>query len=335
MSDDSTPEPAQTDHPTQRQGLGFTGRRRNRKTRRSVRVADTVAKYGITVGGLFVIAALAALVAFLFSTVLPLFASPSVEQRLATKLTDRGDIVAVGVDEELKSLWTLSEAGELSTYRVASGEKVSSTDLSDVPVTAVSESRGDVGIGREDGTVVVGTIGAGQPDYSRELVGGLEALRPGETMVLDGGVADVTEDGLVRITRVRQELSDPIPLGESPRAPVTHIDYLREGDNLQALVARRADGKLYFARITSQLNMMTGERKLRLKTSPLPTSDAVPEGEDVVAVMIGRSGADAYVLYANGFVTWYSTKDLTAGEGEAQVVEERNVLSEPGRTVTA
>ena len=310
----------------------FTGRARRRTTRRGVKVADAVAKYGITIGGLAVVAALAALIVFLVVVVWPLFGNASSERTIAAPLPARGEAkrpVAMAMDDNLLAAWTLDPGGSLGVYELDRREgtlaPVLRRQLGQAPVTAVSESRGVVGLGLADGTVVVGKIDfdAQYPkDFPPELAGRTSKDPP---TIVGEAVGDVTRTGRPRLTTVSADLSEPIRLveaaeeepGDAPvgeEAAVAAIDFIRdESGGKNYLVARRADGRTFWATTVTKQDMRTGETTTTLRKYELPRSIAHDPDAEVAAVLAGRNGTDTYVLFRDGHLVWYDTRDLARG----------------------
>ncbi|MEM7808248.1 MAG: hypothetical protein AAF561_09080, partial [Planctomycetota bacterium] len=186
------------------QARTISGRPRRRTTRTSVKVADAVAKYTITAGGLGVIAALALIMVFLINVVLPLFSDADSERAAAIQLptgsaegADRR--VAMGLDDNLNALWTLDAGGGLNLYRLvlasedgaeSAVELLDSRDLSDATVTAVSVDDGAIALGRSDGAVTLGTLDF-DAELMREAPPELADLEPGQNRIFEGGVADI------------------------------------------------------------------------------------------------------------------------------------------------
>lgn len=337
--------------------------RRDRKTRRSVKIADTVAAIVIRAGGMAVVIAFASIVAFLLYVVIPLFSGPEIKQTLsqpilppaldaatsqpvtaaaddaatfrpttqATVVPLTGDIAeapqpyAMSVDENLVSLWLLDGKGNLSTYRIDGAELIGSRSLSDVPVTATSNDDGATALGLEDGTVIIGTIG-----YSLEYVydrpDALESLQAGQTAAYEGGVVEIGPTGALRVTRVDPQLSDPDAIGDDGvESPVRFIDYVSDR-TVEAIVGLREDGKLFYDLIRKQRNMLSGEMQTRLVKYELPRSKTAPD-ELPKAVLMGGGGRQVYVVYANGHLTRYNTNV----PDQAALVEEVNLLTREER----
>ena len=323
----------------------ISGRARRRQTRTSVKVIDAVAKYGITVGGLAVVAALTAIVVFLFVVVVPLFHNADTE--LASEATlpaaaegadELAAPIAMAVDENLLALWTLDAAGGVVFYHTdtidGTPQLVSRTQVSERVVTAVSESGGTVGVGCEDGTVLLGSVSF-DVSYPRERPEELRDLERGTSVVHDGAIADVIPNGSLRLTTLKVAFGEPLPLEEGVEQPVEQVDYLKDGGS-EFMVARRADGAMFWGRITTKQNLRTGELRTTSRQYPLPAPSERSATASVVDLFLGRGGTNAFLLYEDGHLVWFDTKAL-AGSGsdpQARVAEERDLL-EAGQSVSA
>ena len=309
----------------------FTGRARRRKTKASIKVADALAKWVFTIGGLGVVVALASIIGYLVWVTLPLFGSASMKVAAARTLPagdEAGRPVAVRVDEFKKAVWLLDETGSLDVYSFKTGDLIRNEPLSAVPVTAVSAKGDAVALGLEDGTVMLGTIRF-TLDYPGEVPEALAELAEGRTLVYDGGVAGVAR-GNLRITRVEASLGEPQKIGKKlDSSPVLNIDYLRDGSDQAALVLRE-DGRLLLELVSTTTNMMTGEERVRLSEYELPTEER-PEDRRPLAALLRAGGEGAYLVYEDGLTVRYDLSDPS----EAKIVERADVTPEAGVGVSS
>jgi phosphate transport system permease protein len=141
----------------------FTGRSRRKQTPWTVRLADSSAKWLITVGGIGTIVAVSLVFLFLFAVAIPLFcpARVSNDHRVPI-LAENGPVLAAGVDEFRTLSWQVTGSGEVRVSRLDTGETVFTRPLLEIGVpTAITQSMSssNVAIGTEEGTVRVGTVG--------------------------------------------------------------------------------------------------------------------------------------------------------------------------------
>ena len=169
----------------------YTGRKR-RATRGSVKIIDTLAKYIICTGGIAVTLAFVGIVAFIFYVVVPLFGGARLTALPATRLAQPASAsveladkkaappLAMGMDENLASVWVIDGQGKLTTYRAAGGELLKTLSLSKQPLTTISNNRGDIAIGLADGSVIVGRVSQSFNYVDPKLLPpSLGSLRPG------------------------------------------------------------------------------------------------------------------------------------------------------------
>jgi phosphate transport system permease protein len=355
-SSDPQPRPdnGRSTGPDERARSGFTGRKR-RSTRPIVKVADFVAKNVICAGGMGVVLAFAGIVLFIGSVVIPLFrdarfallstatlakvpagpavAPPSTQPSKGPAPTQptakEAKPIAMGMDENLATLWVLDGGGDLSTYRAAGGQFVSANATSKQDITSVSNNRSDVAIGYSDGTVRVGQFRSDveylDPSTAPDVV---KSIPPGQTVLYKDGVAMTTGSNQIRVVRTVPDLSEPIKVGESPASPIIAVDYNFTPD-LEVLAAARADGRLYFNTITKKENVMTGKIRRSVRNFELPVPPAY-RSQNPFAVLLGLNGRLVFVVYPDGRLLRYSTDNPE----QAFVAEEVNLLP-AGQSVSA
>ena len=100
----------------------FTGRARQRTTRRSVLIADRLARIFISVGGIGTIIAVLGVMVFLVWVVVPLFLPAKVEGVDAFDRASREELLHLGVDEYQVLSWVLLENGKAEVFRLDTGE---------------------------------------------------------------------------------------------------------------------------------------------------------------------------------------------------------------------
>ncbi len=341
---------ADTNQDEQTSGYGgaFTGRPRRRTTRTSVKVIDAVAKYGITAGGLGVIGALALIMVFLVSVVVPLFGDAEVEGQLATDLPPSdGRPVAMALDRNLRAAWTLSAEGSLQSLMVEPADDedapgrvtpVATQMLGgDGTITAKSVDKDAIALGFASGKVMLGTIGFSL-DYLNERPTELRHLEYGQAVSYDGGVADLTRQGTVRLTKLDAQLADPIDLLEGglvEQQPITHIDYAGGagyGGGTAVLAARLQDGRLFWAQSTTKRDMRTGEPRTTLRRYELPSPQRHDADAEVAGLMLGREGDFVFLLFADGHLVWY---DATALKKVRRGVEPQAIIAQELDTLDA
>ena len=108
----------------------FTGVRREKQTRWTVRFADVASRSLITVGGIGTIAAILLVFVFLASVVVPMFDSPTVDAEQTTKLAWGEDkLLRVTIDEYRTMGWALNSSGSIIVFRADTGEIIQRLSL--------------------------------------------------------------------------------------------------------------------------------------------------------------------------------------------------------------
>ena len=206
----------------------FTGRTRNRQTRKGVVLADKVARTLITVGGIGTILAVLGVMVFLISVVIPLFLPADIDN-LATFDVAEAEVLHLGMDEYRLLGWILRPSGQIDVYRLDTGALRHSEQLFE-PGQMVSSSfliRGDLAIfGLADGTVQIADVG-----FETTISNG-EGLAPEARQILqedpeaivdfEDGVVSLTPQGQYRIQRFATELGRSTRIGNGPVLEVSH-----------------------------------------------------------------------------------------------------------------
>jgi phosphate transport system permease protein len=286
---------------------GFTGRTR-RATRPSVKIIDAIAKYVICIGGIGVTIAFTVIIGFLVWVAVPLFGGATLKQTRVVDLAsaDRATTLplAMGVDDGMLTAWILYDDGKFNTYKLSSGELVKSVAATDKKITALSNTRGEVAVGHDDGTVQVGRI-TQSVDYppSEKIPAQHQKAKPGSVFVMGDAVVSVIAPGEFRALRTKCELGESMTIGSGAASPVKHVDYFFT-DRLEAVTALREDGQLVYATITKRENMMTGAITTTLdnKTLELPARS----GEAPLSLVMGLNAQMIYVIYGDGTAIRYN-----------------------------
>lgn len=311
------PKPAKT----------FTGVAR-RTTRKSVKVVDSIAKYVISIGGVSVVLAFAAIVAALAFVVVPLFQAPKTAPRLNVQLPKPSpgpgaELRGMGIDEYLHYVWTVNGAGHLVVYRTAGGEMVKSDALSDSAPTAISVDHRNVAVGRADGTVRAGQITT-EIEFIQQKTDAMEALQQGQTMAFNNGVVSLTPEGLARNFRVIADMGEPLTIGDTP-SPIRLVDYAFS-DRLEVIVAMRDDGKLFYSSVTKK---GLGTKKRRVAENFEIAIPQTHQSKRAQALLVGLNGRMVYVIYPDGLTLRINTDD----PAKAYVAEEVDLIADGSRAL--
>ena len=235
----------------------LTGRGPRRRTRRSVRVAERVAKTMITIGGVGTILAVSLIMAFLLWVVVPLFTQSDAQARAAAPQTASTPTSHVVVDEYLVLAATVDHAGWVRVWRLDNGALLKEErPFGDAQPTCSGTRAGEVAFGFADGSVRLLKL-AFQSDFlnAKERPSALTALGGELLTVIDGAVVQRTADDQLRRQRLVIAASEPLALGS---APVAAVDV--GGDDERMLVAAAfADGGLALGEVEQSENPFTGE----------------------------------------------------------------------------
>lgn len=310
-------------------------RSRRRGTRWRVRAEDVLARALIAIGGIGTIVAVIGVFVFLAVEVLPLFRSASFEpSQVATP--PNAQVLHAAVDEYRLMGWRLTEDGELTIFRLDTGETLESRPLiSSGKIEAVSFDAGlKMGaLGMADGTVSLVNI-AFKTDFPTEdslSPEVLNILREGAeertTAVMGDALVQRTRQGQYRRQRLVAELGPGMKL---PEAPVRQVDLTSQSNGV-GLVALAGDGEdmaLYAATLTEKEDFFTGETAIAL-TAPKPLPFEGVHNAQPVFLGFAALGSDVYVIFENGWLERIRTI------GTEPFIAEKGRLGELTDTITA
>ncbi len=311
----------------------FTGVRRAKHTRWTVRLADVVSRSLITVGGIGTIAAISLVFVFLAWVVVPMFASPTVEGEQTTELAWGEDkLLRVVIDEYRTLGWAINSAGSLIVFRADTGEILQRKPLfSDARMTAASFAVDgpSVAVGFSDGTVRLGKV-----DFSAELLDVnehredirklLEDLPAGGVMPFAGGIAQRMEQGGFRHQKIAVEFDEPIRLGTSPVMLVDHY----ADERRTVLSALTAENKLVHTSIR-RITAIDGTVRLRpSKRRELPFQ---PRSAAPLKLLLTGLGDGVILAWKDGHAARYDCR----GTDEATLAEEVDLIADRDATLTA
>ena len=292
----------------------FTGRRRDRTTKPSVKWADRAAAGLITVGGVGTILAIFGVGAVLVWQVVPLFlpgelATPAVlgAGAVAGGPGEDATPAAFRVDEFVSAAAIIGADGVVAAVRADDGTLLGTAPLAppDAPgpptAAAAAFDTPAVALGFADGTVRVGAVDfvsrfrpaaglpAGVEDLNRGEFAAVQADAPGDA----GAVAEATAGGRFRVQTVRvAPAGDPLTLGEGPVRRLTVagppggpvVAGWTEGDGL-ALLSPRGRAEL-----------------------TVPADVTVPAGPPAF-VRIGDRAADVTAAWPDGTAVRFNTRN--------------------------
>lgn len=309
----------------------FTGRTRERRTKRSVHVIDFIARSMITMGGLMTVVAVFTVCLFLVWVVVPLFMPASTQPPARTAAPSAGvRPLFVGSDEYRRLGWALYPDSTLNVFRLDNGKSIVSRKLFESPkMTAAvfSTQFADAAFGFDDGSVRLGRISFGttfiEPGDAEPA---LQNLKPGDVVEHNGGLIEKIPSGQLRTLALDVKLEEPVPTFEG--TAITHLDAARSANSM-IFAALGADGRLIIESVRARKNIMTGKVVFSKEIGNLPY-DASARGKPAFLRLSGL-GDNVFVAWEDGTLTRYDTRDYA----KASVTEELDLTPEPGARLTA
>jgi phosphate transport system permease protein len=292
---------------------------RSKSTPRRVILVDRIADWTISIGGLAVILAVFAIMAFLVDVVLPLFAGPhtaeSSRYALAPLPEGRGRPLALFSDEYETVGVLVDQSGSVEVFHLATGRRLTELELplGEVPVTAFARTLADghVVFGFADGSVRFGRIDARADVVPAEAVPAeLSPLGDGDGS--DGGaVYREVPGGQFRRVEAVVELAEPQP-APAAKAAIVALD-LRVGGSVErparAYVTVDAGGSAILHRSESRMNLLTRELTTTTSEVPLP---ALQGAGSVSAVLLTQLADEVFLAERDGTLVRFDVRDGSA-----------------------
>ena len=320
MSDDSGQQP----------GSSFTGIKRQRRTRFSIKLADIISRILITCGGVGTICAVGLVCIFLVVEVLPLFMPGKAETSgTITVASKQPSVEYLHSDEYRLMTGIVTSTGHWVVQRSDTGEVLHDSELfpgAEPTAWSFSTAGDSVAVGFADGSVRLGSIGF-QPEFlrSRDVAPELRELAMGEFRTVDGGIVERTPEGQLRRQVPVFEFSDPVDA--LPGKRIVKLDHLVT-DRRRIFTAVAEDGSGVLSRVRERKNLMTGKVTLRTRGVDLPNLQR--DGQNPIFVGLTGLGDNVWVTWANGHFQRIDTRNAD----EAIIVEELD-LERGGIEVTA
>lgn len=320
----------------------FTGYKRVRKARASVRISETISKLIITIGGIGVIAAVFLVFVFLASVVVPLVSQSRLEDSVEQKRTDsRSANVSSAIDQflildefHIAAVELVDSGRAVQHYRIDAGVAAGQEQLGRLPLfdrvpTALnySDSDGALVAGFSDGTIQIGQVLFTTNFYENEDVPvELRSLSEGEVSIFQGATVQRTPIGQLREQRLEVRIDDPIKSGHD--GAVLLIDQVvRSVGPVIAMVTD--DGMLRVRAVRLRTNILTGRVTASITGGTIPIPD-FDRDSDLAAVMISGNADAVYVLWKNGEFVRFDTRDFS----QPGLVERGDLLAESFARVT-
>jgi phosphate transport system permease protein len=290
--------------------------KREKKARKAVLIADALADWTITVGGISVIVAVLGILVFLVAEVLPLFYRGAVTFQHTYRLEGSPqEPLGIFMDEHRTLAVFLSEQGQPRPYHVRSGTPLAgpSADYNGKSITAFSAALDGTNavFGFSDGTVRFATLRFPTrivPDG--ELPKGLRALDDRDSTDGSAVYSKIPGDQY-RKTLFHLDLEEEVQASKQGH-PIVRLGYRVSGQaerQVKAFVATGADGVTTLNLASSSVNLLTGARRISVEQMKLP---ALPKGTKVHSLLLTTKADQVLVADRSGVVHRYNTVDFKA-----------------------
>ena len=304
----------------------FTGRSRQRKTTRLVRVTDILARGLITMGGIGTIIAVSLVCVLLFLVVVPLFGSASLTPLGSAALPGtnvgwgsggsaggrrQAAVRFITADEYRVMALAFLDNGHVQSFLLSDGLPIDSKPLfKDEKCTAWSfPGGGQAAFGFEDGTVQLGKLGFKSSFIDRaDQSDDLKLLKPGTITRNEGGVVQAMPDGQIRRQQLSIEMSDPVKVSDTASIILLDVTRRPDGDVIAALAS---DGTLYIKKASSKKNIMTGKVKTVLSGGEVKLPGFNP-AEPPKYVLLSGIADTVYIIWEDGKLIRLDTRDPDA-----------------------
>ena len=310
------------------------GRRRRRTPKKSVLIADRIARWTIALGGIGSIVAVSLVGLFLFYVVVPLFLPPSLEEEANVAVGASKHVVHLGLDEYGTMAWALHRDGSIVVRSLSDGEVVKRLEVPGAPLLtcwSFGIDSDQCAFGYADGTVRLGAVGfATEFLDADELPADLHELAAGETATFGSGTVQLTPENQFRHLEMTLTVDEPLQLATHPIALVDQ-SVGNTGPLLAAL--DRAD-VLHVRRLRRRRNLLTGETTTRIRGESLDLREA--------GLMAAGETAPAHLLLTglgdNVMLAWTGGRLLridTSNPSDPQPTGELDLVPENGHQLTA
>lgn len=316
------------------QKSAYTGRHRARVTRRSVLMADKVAKLLITMGGFGTIISVSLVFVFLFIVVVPLFKNAHIEQTAAIDPpwpADRLHPVHLAVDEYQTLGWMYFQDGSVEIVRLDNGQVLDDhTPFPDnAPTAHAFDPRlGHAVFGFANGAIRLADIRftTAFPD-PETLPADIRAMARGDIANFEGGIIQVTPEGQFRTQKLSKEIGEPFYFDNPAAIRLLDQSVRPSGPTIAAYTA---DGLLRIQRVTQRRNLLTGQTTTVLTGGYIQVPARPGKGHPDHLLLSGIADT-IYLAWADGHMMRFDARDLNA----PVLAETIELVGVPGETVTA
>lgn len=287
--------------------------RQPKKTRVWVLIADRLADYTITIGGIMIIAAVMAIMVFLVWEVIPLFQGGSVVSQAEYAVQTKSSPTLSLCTDEYKSIAALVHTdGSVSIWHAKTGTplQVPSFDLGGKTVTSANRAIDGthLAFGFSDGTVRFGTVEFKTDVFAKDKApANLKKISAVDST--DGlAVFSVVPGNQIRKVSVHLDLEDEIVVSPT-HSPIVALGYRYShfADRpRKILVTVDANHAASLAITESKKNLLTQKVVSRTTTSDLPP---LPKNANPTYAMVNEMADEAYFAEKSGKVYRYNARD--------------------------
>lgn len=299
-------------------GPTFSGYRRQRKTRLSVRLGECLSRLMITLGGIGTIIAIVLVCVFLVWVTIPLFGSAKSEPQGQHAISWAGKPLLMGVDSDQILGWAVLHDGSFTTFRLDTGEIILTQPLFiGANLTCASQpSRHDQFlVGFSDGTIRLGKISTSAELLDESKVSpAVRDLVKNASIKHQDGLAHRHENGSLTLHQAKAVFDAPVKLAAGQAVQAVDLSTRPTGPILCSL---SADGILRVSEVTETKNLITGKVKKELSGGEMKVKpregNRLPEH-----VLINGVGDNVYLVWNDGTLQRVDARSIK----EPRVVEE-------------
>jgi phosphate transport system permease protein len=314
------------------QEKSFTGRTRQRKTRRGVRMANIAARFMITFGGIATILAVLLVCVFLVAVVVPLFQSPDLEPLEPVSFPGKNmQFETLALNEYLTMGWTFGPDGTLTVFRMDTGDTVGRYRPTGdrVPTAAAFSSRdGAVAFGFSDGAVQSGTIDFTtrfmEPDEIPETI---RQISPGAMAVHEDGMIELTPEGQFRFQTLSIRLNEPVVVEEGSAVRLIDISMKPGGP---VIAAYTDSGTLHIDEIVSRKNLLTGKTINAVNGGKISVEERI-QSPDPSWLILSGLGDNVFLAWSDGTLIRYDSRNIA----DPVTAETVDIVPEPDQSLTS
>ncbi len=288
----------------------------DKKTRKILLIADRIAERIITTGGILVIAVVSCILIFLVVKVAPLFKSGTIDKTYSYTIGKQSDdLLFMGIDEYKTISVLMKKNGEISIFHAKSGFRLKSPEVTfdEKEITAFSKTTNGehLAFGFSDGSVSLArTFFDINIITKKNIPKNLETLDDRDST--DGAfVYSRISGGQYRKIGFKIEFESSIMVSPENK-PVIAVDYHITGEaerRVKALVTVDSGGSALLSKVKSKINLLTGERRSKIKKTILP---ALPQNLAIHSVLLTEQADMVLISAAGGRIYRYNTEDFNS-----------------------